>query len=75
MNEEIMAYENDSYKVVLGETENNGKNVLCYKIINKKYAVIEGETTVLSQALEWADMFHDGIVNHSKSLTSNVVSH
>jgi len=46
-----VVYENDNYKLVIGESVHDDSKVECYKVTNKKTNVVEAETTVLPRAI------------------------
>lgn len=53
----VQLYENETYSVIIGETDHSEKQFLCYKGINKDTGVVEFETSVLIQALRTADEY------------------
>lgn len=57
--------ENQHYKIVVGvSTMHQGDNPTeCYQLINKETGVIETETTILPQALDWMEEFSRLLLN------------
>lgn len=51
--------ETDKYKIVVGQsTMHQGDDeVECYRLINKETGIVETETTILPQAIEWMEEF------------------
>lgn len=51
--------ENQHYKIVVGESIlHQGDNpTTCYQLVNKETGVVETETTILPQAMDWMEEF------------------
>ncbi len=60
----ILIYDNSLYAVEVGWPEVSDLQSRLYKVRNKQYDVVEGETTVLMRALSLADEFRDGVIAH-----------
>lgn len=55
MSDKVIVHENNNYIVQIGKSIHNENTIDCYQIVNRKYGVIEAETTMLPSALATAD--------------------
>lgn len=57
-------YENEVYNIEIGHSFNDGRRL--YLVVNKNTAVVEAETSVLPQAMQFAETFLAGLKEWDK---------
>lgn len=68
-------FENDNYKLLIGESSHDDSKVMCYQIVNKKTELVEAETTVLPRAIGIANECDKDLKELSPIVQAPLVPH